>query len=355
MTAPGTRAALEAALADDPDDLSAHMAYADWLSEQADSRLAARGELIRVQLALEDPALDLQRYKELRLREAQLIRVEDEHLLDGELKRQLLAADPRAEWAFVRGWMSRLHVGELPARLGPALAGAACFRLLRELNVDARLGGEGLAVLAGCPYLGNVRSLFVRLGQDAAGLADLLPCLPRLETLRLDGERLLDARAALASALPRLRVLQVTGGRHCPLSTLAANPSLARLEELSLNWCGGEVGALAGSPHLPALRRLTLRASAVGDNGVRAIVDSGLLARLESLDLAGGQVTDAGVRLLAGSPDTARLRELSLAGNRLTEAGIDTLRRLPGVRLAVERQQRPARARRRRRGWEDWE
>src|SRR5262245_15923186 len=49
-----TGRALEAALVEEPGDLAAHMAYADWLSEQADARLATRGEFIRVQLALQE-------------------------------------------------------------------------------------------------------------------------------------------------------------------------------------------------------------------------------------------------------------------------------------------------------------
>src|SRR5947209_4338233 len=48
------RQALEAALVADPDDLAGHMAYADWLSEQADPADQARAEFIGVQLALED-------------------------------------------------------------------------------------------------------------------------------------------------------------------------------------------------------------------------------------------------------------------------------------------------------------
>jgi uncharacterized protein (TIGR02996 family) len=342
-----TGQALESALAADPDDRAAHMAYADWLSEQADPRLAARGEFIRVQLELEDPALDRSRRGELRLRELALLRAGEEHSLDGELKRLLLEADPTAEWASVRGWVTRLHVRDLPARLGPALAAADCLRLLRELHVDARAGGEGLAVLAACPHLANVGVLAARLGPDAPGLPALVARLPRLETLRLLCERF-DARPALASPLPRLRVLQVSGSRYCPLATLAVNPSLARLEELTARGCAGDVGALARSPHLPALRRLAVSGSAVGDAGVRALVEAGLLGRLESLDLSACDVGDDGARLLAGCPDAARLRELSLNGNRLSQVGIDALRRLRGVRLAVEWQQRPAVPRRRR-------
>ena len=48
------REALEEALAASPDDLASHMAYADWLSEQPAKADQARGEFVRVQLALED-------------------------------------------------------------------------------------------------------------------------------------------------------------------------------------------------------------------------------------------------------------------------------------------------------------
>src|SRR5260370_19160005 len=46
------RNALESSLVARPEDLATHMAYADYLQERGDPR----GELIQVQLALEDPA-----------------------------------------------------------------------------------------------------------------------------------------------------------------------------------------------------------------------------------------------------------------------------------------------------------
>ena len=48
-----TRQALEDYLAANPDDLAAHSAYADWLTENGDPR----GEYIRLLLAIEDPHL----------------------------------------------------------------------------------------------------------------------------------------------------------------------------------------------------------------------------------------------------------------------------------------------------------
>ena len=48
QTPKGMREALEEALVDDPDDLASHMAYADWLSEQDDSKDRVRGEFIQI-------------------------------------------------------------------------------------------------------------------------------------------------------------------------------------------------------------------------------------------------------------------------------------------------------------------
>src|SRR5947209_6760357 len=61
---------LEQALLENPDDLAAHSAYADYLSEQGDPR----GELIQVQLALEDPGRPAAERKQLQQREADLLK-----------------------------------------------------------------------------------------------------------------------------------------------------------------------------------------------------------------------------------------------------------------------------------------
>src|SRR5262245_8654500 len=65
----GLRSALEVALAANPDDLAAHMAYGDYLAEQGDPR----GELVQVQLALEDPSRSASQRKSLQKREKELL------------------------------------------------------------------------------------------------------------------------------------------------------------------------------------------------------------------------------------------------------------------------------------------
>src|SRR5262249_33957298 len=62
-------ASLEAALIENPDDLANHMAYADYLTEQGDPR----GELIQVQLALEDASRSAAERKKLHQREEELL------------------------------------------------------------------------------------------------------------------------------------------------------------------------------------------------------------------------------------------------------------------------------------------
>src|SRR5437016_1919103 len=79
------RKALESALVENPDDLSSHMAYADYLSEQGDPR----GEFIQVQLALEDESHSAVERRRLRKRESDLLKAHEREWL-GELAPLLL-------------------------------------------------------------------------------------------------------------------------------------------------------------------------------------------------------------------------------------------------------------------------
>src|SRR5437762_3072073 len=85
VTADPTRAALEDALQENPDDLAAHAAYADLLTEQGDPR----GEFISVQLALEDPTRPAAERDRLRRRERELLDAHEREWL-GELAPLLL-------------------------------------------------------------------------------------------------------------------------------------------------------------------------------------------------------------------------------------------------------------------------
>src|SRR5437763_1584435 len=97
---PGVRQALEAALVADPDDLAAHMAYADLLQDLDDPR----GEFAQVQLALENDGLDIDDRRRLRAREKELLRT---HAADwlGELAAVLPKDRGLARYRFSRGWL----------------------------------------------------------------------------------------------------------------------------------------------------------------------------------------------------------------------------------------------------------
>jgi hypothetical protein len=95
------------------------------------------------------------------------------------------------------------------------------------------------------------------------------------------------------------------------------------------------------SDRVSKLTHLQLRLSDLGDEGVTALVETGLVRRLEMLDLRHGEVTNAGARALATAVPGGRLRRLDLQRNRLTLAGIVTLETLGLPELRTEHQQRP--------------
>src|SRR5262245_59323494 len=116
MTA-SRRAALEAAIFENPNNLAAHMAYGDLLSEQGD----LRGEFIQVQLALEDPTRTAAERKDFQARERELL---DAHAADwlGDAAPAFLEDDAgmneelgiygggpdNFQFTFRRGWLHRL-------------------------------------------------------------------------------------------------------------------------------------------------------------------------------------------------------------------------------------------------------
>src|SRR5262249_47858100 len=170
----------------------------------------------------------------------------------------------------------------------------------------------------------------------------------RPEALSLHAARAGPA-GVLALPLPSLRKLHVSRTSDSPLDVLGRNPTLGNLVELSC-WPHalepgdnrayiqpGPFRELCFSPHLKSLTHLALYLTDLGDEGARAIVESGLLKRLRVLDLWHGRVTDEGARLLAASPDIRHLQRLRLAQNNLTLAGVEALR-ATGVNLEADRQ-----------------
>jgi uncharacterized protein (TIGR02996 family) len=380
------RRALEEALAADPDDRAAHAAYADLLQEEGDPR----GELISVQLALEDPRRPAPERRELQRREKDLLKGHTREWL-GELAPFLLARAGH-EYQLARGWLDNLVIGPLTVPFARALARAPQARLLRRLVIqrleeyDSDLDDEaeayepgpdvprdedapGLFPLLRSANLGNVRVF--QLGEtvhdeekyqgqtydttDSAGAVDLIHKMPRLEELYWlahGDKRDLEALFGLKT-LGHLRVLQVYHVEAVyPLDRLARNPALGRLTHLALHPHGWDfevegreafielpdLRALLRSPHLKGVTHLRVHCSSVGDAGCQEVVDSGALERLKLLDLRHGTITDDGARTLAACPDLKNLKVLDVAHNALTRRGVNALK-ATGVPVRAGNQQ----------------
>jgi uncharacterized protein (TIGR02996 family) len=363
MTTANVRQRLEDALAANPDDLGAHMAYADLLAEQGDPR----GEFIQLQIALEDPNRQAPERKRLLERERELLEAHQRDWL-GDLARYVLDQEEVAEWMvdrglayqlrWARGWVDRLQIPGLSTAVARAVNAVPLLRLLRELVIHGEeYDDPGYKELLGCRHLGRLRLFQLGLESgschtDGRAAVALVRQVPRLEELYLFAHGV-DTRTLFALPLPHLRALTVDHLTEYPLEVLAANPSLGRLARLSF-WPhmlepdddsayitrAGAVDLLH-SPHLTGLTHLTLRQSDLGDEGCTEVVRSGILKRLKVLDLTAGTVTDAGARTLAGSPDLRRLERLALTRNYLTATGIKALV-ATGVRVDADNQFDPS-------------
>src|SRR5262245_27701685 len=126
---------LEKAIADNPTDVAAHAAYADYLTQQGDPR----GEFIRVQLALEDLKRPVHEREELARREQELLEQHSRswlgslapYLLDQQGMADLrpwaeLGSDPptrerKYAFAFRRGSLAELYVPVLTVEFSRTL------------------------------------------------------------------------------------------------------------------------------------------------------------------------------------------------------------------------------------------
>ncbi len=388
---------LESALVEDPNDLAAHAAYADYLMEQGDPR----GEFIQVQLSLEDSARPAQERERLREREAELLKQHARGWL-GDAGRLLVGdwsgPDKPYHYQFRRGWLDGIRTLPFPDAIIAALARSPESRLLSRLEViydmayhpfefnrfstgpnDALAEDEHdnetyqeatiLPPLLESPYLSNLRVLKLgfsdsgdRLGHstmislfescNAPQVIELVQKCPRLEELYLN-TNLQGIEDLFASPrLENIRVLQYYYGNDYmgdnpessyPLTALASNASLQHLTTLRLHpgrdttIALEEMDAVLRSPHVPSLRHLQVHMTEFGDEGCVAIVESGILRRLKILDIGHGNMTDEGAALLAGSPVLKHLDLLDVSRNALTARGIAALQ-ATGIRVVADDQ-----------------
>jgi len=347
----------ERAIAEKPDDVAAHAAYADWLTEQGDSR----GEFIRVQLALEDETLGPQRRTELRAEEKRLLDAHAREWLGPELTALLFPRwfrrlMPKGEFAFRRGWLDRLSFPELEQRVALALARSSATRLLRSLSFEAGGSEEDWPTLMAAPFVSTLREF--QLGLDpmqSVGAAneavEFLALAQSLESFKLMAAEVV-TESIFALPLPRLRTLEV----HCATSyrcdALSQNPTVTNLQRLAFHphaadpddprsFLGlDQLRAISRSPHLTGLRDLEFHLSDAGDAGCRELVESRLLGRLRHLSLQFGRVTDEGARILAESDQLGQVELLDLDHNALTGEGFALLK-ATGIRVSAIDQHGP--------------
>ncbi len=341
-----------------PDDPSTYGVVADALIEQGDPR----GELMQVQLQLEDDGLDAGRRDELVAREKSLIADHAEALL-GALAEPLCGSQRDdsdynfQRFAFSRGFLHSIETSELSVALTKALRESGETKFLRRLRVDeteyieeeADIDGEELdedtSLVSYLPWerMSELRELQVgyvgdddNTHLDGEELASELGALKMLESLEIGALRV-PTGSVFRLELPHLRKLTLYHCYDYDLAALASNASMKKLEELRCRPHGLEPGddnpyirldglrALLASPHIKKLRVLELRASDIGDEGVKLLLDSGLVGQLSVLDLHYGEISDEGARLFAAHADTKKLDKLDISGNALTDAGLAAL------------------------------
>jgi uncharacterized protein (TIGR02996 family) len=345
------REAFERAIVEAPDELSNHAAYADWLDEQGDPR----GELIRVQLALEREGLALEQRSQLRVREKELLEAHQHDWLGGLAPFLLGPNASSGTFSFARGWLDELAV-RLEPGLATALAKAPEARLLRALRILETERGA-LQPLTASPHLGNVR-LFQLGHEDEHGavrgalgdeLAALVQRFPRIEELSLHSYARFPEELFSSGSLSNLRSLVVRGYCLDACEALANNPALRRLVRLSLDLGGWGQSyelpfegcrALFRCRHLRRLTHLRLHRCENGDRLCRIVVRSPLLPRLMELGLISSRITIRGARVLAACEELSSLDLLDLSGNCLGRRGLNVLE-AAGVNYQADDQVRP--------------
>jgi uncharacterized protein (TIGR02996 family) len=320
------------AILETPEDDVSRLVFADWLEDHGDPE---RAEFIRVQCRL--AALD---GDELECRE--LWRREYELLADhwGEWTAPLVGRV--SHWEFRRGFVEQIKASgrqflkgaKLLLTFAPIcevevkypdkdefrkLCGSRYLRRILRLGLDfARIGDEGVALLADCPNVGQLTDLSLRWNElTTAGLLTVARS-PRLQALR------------------SVRFYESDKGR-CDDADFRAFVTACRLPALErLEWdeqvSPKSIRALLNSPVAGQLKSLSL--NRIGSAGIHLLADSNALAQLEVLEVAHGEDVDAeAMAHLAASPLLRRLTSLMFKLLRLGDDGAGELARAPAGSL----------------------
>jgi uncharacterized protein (TIGR02996 family) len=288
------REGIISALAANPDDHVARMAFADYLSEQ--------GEPL--------PAVAYRVDEEVRFGEEGIANLES------------FLAEPAV------GLVQALVVGSC---WGVADSNGSNAEVVRTL-LEARNRLTNLRAL----FLGDITFDECEISWLVqSDLTDLPAAFPKLEHFRTRGgndlilrefeHQHLKSLAFEASNLPR-EVVRTLGASKLP-----------SLEHLEL-WLGTEryganteVGDLADileGKHLPALRSLAFKNSEIADDVAVALAGSPILERIRVLDLSLGALGDRGAEALLASPAVAKLEKLDIHHHYVSADVVERLRAL---------------------------
>lgn len=313
------------------DEDTPRLAFADWLQENGQED---RAEFIRVQIQRARLAEWDAAQVRLRLREQELLKKHGE---------QWLAEVPAVEGAkwegFRRGIVAEVSFASFEAMRKNAhacravapveavtvrwprqreAAGGPPIAELRELSLTGRpTRDDEVAWLADSPQLSTLKVLTAR-GLWVDGLRRLLrsPHLSRLRSFRLPSNNLGNAGIGVltkAASLTALEELVLSGQLYerygedptvqaAGMQALAGWAGLASVKSIKIT--GSDVGraglrALLRSPHVGALKELSLRAGRLDGQALGELDSARPELRLESLDLGENILKDVGVEYVA--------------------------------------------------------
>jgi uncharacterized protein (TIGR02996 family) len=294
-----------------PDDDGLRLIYADWLEENGQPE---RGELIRIQLELEELPEDHPRRSDLEGRQQELLKSH------GRKWKSHLPNLVRSKADFRRGILSHivLTAAEL-LREGKKLRRKVYFDSLRLRSSRGMIGK-----LLASGLLAGLRSLDLSgnsLSDDEVVRLSASPYLAELRTLVISHNDFSDdACLALATSpfLTKLKRLEASWCNSALISALG-DPDVAfrpqKVQMVSGGVSAEEVRALANAPAMSSLRELGLSFNPFGPDGAFAIARSPYLKNLRWLSVWSCRLDDAAVRELVHSPNAQFLEIIGLYQN----------------------------------------
>jgi Ran GTPase-activating protein (RanGAP) involved in mRNA processing and transport len=223
----------------------------------------------------------------------------------------------------------------------PAWTGA---RKLAALQLHHnKIGDEGVIALASSPMVYGLRTLSLsanRVGDAGMRAIAESPLLTNLEELRIAGNPI-SAVGLLALARSRtlgaLRELAIDFGAVHPIAmeevygALAQSPALRRIRKLTIvsaTFEDAAARALVSVPDSwPHLRELVFDEACIGDEGLRALANAPCLRKLWVFQLTdwNSDITEAGINALAESTTLTQLIDLAVPVSDASEKAVFSL------------------------------